>query len=188
MIPKYKIDVWEKRARKKYSDTNEVYRHLPKGMLANLYHKMEHRNVEKGYGSLPFSSYDFREWAYSEEKFLYIFDIWSKSGYKKEFKPSVDRTNPFIGYRFENMTWMFWEDNKIKSHGEVGAKKQKAIIMLRDGKRVGSFKSIKDAQFFLGMKSNGNISECLSGRRNNVFGYQFIYETPELLEADHDRA
>ena len=85
------------------------------------------------------------------------------------------------------MTWMFWEDNKIKSHGEVGAKKQKAIIMLRDGKRVGSFKSIKDAQFFLGMKSNGNISECLSGRRNNVFGYQFIYETPELLEADHDR-
>lgn len=100
MIPKYKIDVWEKRARKKYSDTNEVYRHLPKGMLANLYHKMEHRNVEKGYGSLPFSLYDFREWAYSEEKFLYIFDIWSKSGYKKEFKPSVDRTNPFIGYQF----------------------------------------------------------------------------------------
>lgn len=62
-----------------------------------------------------------------------------------------------------------------------------SYIMLRDGKRVGSFKSIKDAQFFLGMKSNGNISECLSGRRNNVFGYQFIYETPELLEADHDR-
>lgn len=184
MIPKFRA--WENSAKQTFSGSTEVYRHLPKGMLANLYHKMAARNKKNGFGNLPFSLNQFRKWAYSQEKFFYLFDVWAQSGYKKDFKPSVDRTNPYLGYSFDNMTWMFWEDNKIKSYKEVGSKKRKVIVMLKDGIKIGIFKSVKDAQFFLEMKSNGNISECLAGRRNNVFGYQFVYENPELMEADND--
>ena len=77
---------------------------------------------------------------------------------------------------------MFWEDNKKKSYLEVADKNKKPILMLKDGVAIGKFKSIKDAQYFLNMKSNGNISECLAGRRNKVFGYSFIFENTGLLE------
>ena len=43
---------------------------------------------------------------------------------------------------------------------------------------------LTDAKYFLGMKSNGNISECLKGNRSNVKGYTFKFEHPHLLEED----
>lgn len=178
-----KFRAWDKVSNATFEDSTERYRHMPKGMLTNLYHKMKTRNIKNGFGKLPFSLDEFQKWSINSEKFFYLFDTWVNSGYQKRYKPSVDRTNPNIGYEFNNMSWMFWEDNKKKSYLEVALKKQKPIVMVKNGEVVGKFRSIKDAQFFLSMKSNGNISECLAGRRKNVYGYSFVYENPELLES-----
>ncbi|AJD83116.1 hypothetical protein [Streptococcus phage Str-PAP-1] len=70
-------------------------------------------------------------------------------------------------------------DKEVVAVSKKADKNKKPILMLKDGK----FKSIKDAQYFLNMKSNGNISECLAGRRNKVFGYSFIYQNSDLLES-----
>lgn len=180
MIPKYRA--WEQVARNSFKNTTEIYRHLPKGMLTNLYHKMSDRNIKNGFGVIPFTLDMFQQWAISDDKFIYIFDVWVKSNYDKNLKPSVDRTDHYKGYNFDNMTWMFWEDNKKKSFREVGDKKQKPILMLKNNEVVGRFKSVDDARYFLNMKSNGNISMCLAGKRNSVKGYRFIYVNPELLE------
>ncbi|MBS8071114.1 hypothetical protein F6P74_06175 [Streptococcus suis] len=177
---------WERIAKESFCNPTEVYRHLPKGMLTNLYHKMSDRNIRNGFGSIPFTLDEFQTWAMSESKFIYIFDVWVNSRYDKNFKPSVDRTNPYKGYDFSNMSWMFWEDNKKKSYREVGDKKQRPILMLKNNIIIGRFKSVDDARYFLNMKSNGNISMCLAGRRKSVKGYQFIYENPELMEVNND--
>lgn len=185
-IPKFRS--WEKKARATFYGSTEVYRHLPKGMLTNLYHKMSTRNKASNFGELPFTLEEFQKWGLSDFKFNQLFNAWVESDYDHNLKPTVDRTNPRKGYSFSNMSWMFWEDNKKKGYLEVANKKHKPIAMFKDGVLVGKFKSIKDAQFFLGMKSNGNISECLSGRRNVVKGYNFkyIHENPELVEVENE--
>lgn len=180
MVPKYRA--WDERARKAFSNTTEIYRHKPKGMLTNLYHKMNHRNKKNGYGKLPFTLDEFKDWAFSSDEFLYLFDVWVQSGYSKKFKPSVDRKNPYKGYQFDNMQWMFWYNNYQKGINEVATKKRKPILMYKEGAYLGKFKSIEDAREFLGMKSNGDIVMVLQGKRDKVKGYTFIYDNPELLE------
>ena len=60
MIPRYRV--WDKKAEETFTNSTEVYRHKPKGMLTNLYHKMNQRNIKNGYGSLSFTLNDFRSW------------------------------------------------------------------------------------------------------------------------------
>ncbi|MEQ7028366.1 hypothetical protein [Enterococcus gallinarum] len=180
MVPKFRC--WDEIARETFSNTTEIYRHKPKGMLTNLYHKMNHRNKKNGYGDLAFTLNDFKDWAFKSEEFLYLFDVWVQSGYSKKFKPSVDRKNPYKGYQFDNMQWMFWFNNYQKGINEVAKKKRKPILMYKEGMYLGKFKSIEDAREFLGMKSNGDIVMVLQGKRDKVKGYTFIYENPELLE------
>ena len=102
--------------------------------------------------------------------------------YSEAEKPSVDRINPLVGYEFDNMQWLSWNENYYKGISEVAKKKEKPVFMYKDGIYIGKFKSISDAQYFLGMKSNGNISSVLSGKRNSTHGYYFEYTNPELLE------
>lgn len=180
MIPKFRA--WDKKAEETFANSTEVYRHKPKGMLTNLYHKMNQRNIKNGYGRLSFTLNDFRSWAYTSEEFLYLFDVWVQSGYSKKFKPSVDRKNPYKGYTFNNMQWMFWYNNYQKGIHEVSEKKRKPVLMYKDGEYLGKFKSIEDAKEFLGMKSNGDIVMVLQGKRKKVKGYTFVYENSELLE------
>ena len=59
MIPKFRA--WENSAKQTFSGSTEVYRHLPKGMLTNLYHKMAARNKKNSFGNLPFSLNQFRK-------------------------------------------------------------------------------------------------------------------------------
>lgn len=82
------------------------------------------------------------------------------------------------------MQWLSWSENYYKGITEVAKKKEKPILMYKDGVLLGKFRSLKEAQYFLGMSSNGNISENLKGRRTTVkgFNFKYIHEQPELLE------
>ena len=80
------------------------------------------------------------------------------------------------------MQWLSWNENYLKGIDEVSEKKHKPIIMLKNGVEIGKFKSVKDAQYFLGLKSNSDITLVLQGKRKAVKGYAFRFENPELLE------
>jgi len=167
-----------------WDNPTEKYRHTPKGMVTNLYQKLKDRSTAKGYGSLTFSLNDFKLWALNSDEFKRLFEIWEFDNYSKNAKPSVDRINPMKGYVFDNMQWLSWNENYYKGIAEVADKKKKPVEMYKDGQLLGIFKSVQDAQFFLGLKSNGDISDNLRGKRKTVKGYSFRYkfENPELLE------
>lgn len=122
----------------------------------------------------------------NNSEFLRLFNLWVADDYSKKSKPSVDRINPYRGYEFNNMQWLSWNENYLKGIAEVSEKKHKPILMMKNGVEIGKFKSVKDAQYFLGLKSNGDISDNLRGKRKTVKGYSFRYkfENPELLEVD----
>lgn len=80
------------------------------------------------------------------------------------------------------MQWLSWNENYLKGIAEVSEKKHKPILMLKNGVEIGKFNSVKDAQYFLGLKSNGDITLVLQGKRNTVKGYAFKFEDKQLLE------
>jgi len=167
-----------------WSNSTEKFRHTESGLLTNLYQKLRIRNKEKGYGELPFSLEEFKDWSIKDDNFHRLFKIWCFDDYSKESKPSVDRINPIIGYKFDNMQWLSWNENYYKGIAEVACKKEKPILMYKGKDVVGKFRSLKDAQYFLSMSSNGNISANLKGHRKTVKGYNFeyLYSDKELVE------
>ncbi|RXT17764.1 hypothetical protein BVJ53_14175 [Lacticaseibacillus chiayiensis] len=182
MKQEIKFRAWRDISNSKFENATEVYRHTPKGMLTNLFQKLSSRNELKGYGTLSFTLGDFQTWAMNNSEFLRLFNLWVADDYSKKSKPSVDRINPYKGYEFSNMQWLSWNENYLKGVAEVSEKKHKPIIMLKNGVEIGKFKSVKDAQYFLGLKSNGDITLVLQGKRNTVNGYAFRFEDKQLLE------
>lgn len=182
-----KFREWEEKAKAKFDNATSVYRHMPVGMLTNLFQKLSSRNKLKGYGTLPFTLGEFQTWAMNNHEFLRLFNLWVADDYSKKSKPSVDRVNPYRGYEFRNMQWLSWNENYLKGIAEVSEKKHKPVVMLKGDVEVGKFKSVKDAQYFLGLKSNGDITMVLQGKRSTVKGYSFIYENEEMMEvAEHE--
>jgi len=184
MENKHRFEKIDEKASKKFKTSNEVYRHKATGLLTNLYQKLKTRNVKNGYGELNFSLMQFKNWSANDPRFFRLFRAWVCDDYSKEFKPSIDRINPYLGYSFENMQWLTWNENYIKGINEVISKKKKPIIMTKGAAIIGKFRSIKDAQYFLNLSSNGDISRALLNNNRTVNGYGFKYENPELLEAD----
>ncbi|WP_455390123.1 hypothetical protein [Lactiplantibacillus pentosus] len=172
------------KANERFKTANEVYRHKATGLLTNLYQKLKVRNTKRGYGDLNFDLAQFKDWSANEPRFLRLFRIWVFDDYSKDFKPSVDRINPHLGYSFKNMQWLTWKENYIKGINEGSSKKKKPIIMTKEGIVIGRFKSIQDAQYFLNLSSNGDISRALLNSNRTVNEYGFKYDNPELLEED----
>lgn len=164
-------------------EITQKFRHTKRGVLTNLYHAMKARSEQKGYGEIPFDLAAFHKWADDDDDFHRLFAIWEFDNFSKQSKPSVDRIDPNVGYEFSNMQWLSWNENYFKGIQEVASKKTKPVNMLKNGEIVGTFKSVDDARIFLGMKSNGNISENLRGKRKTVKGYTFeyVHQNPELL-------
>lgn len=177
-----KSRAWRDISNSKFENATEVYRHTPKGMLTNLFQSLSRRNEKKGYGKVDFNLDAFQRWAMNNHDFLRLFNLWVADNYSKKSKPSVDRINPYKGYEFNNMQWLSWNENYLKGIAEVSEKKHKPILMLKNGVEIGKFKSVKDAQYFLGLKSNGDITLVLQGKRNTVKGYAFRFEDKQLLE------
>lgn len=140
------------------------YRRTPKGVLTNIYQHMKARNIEKGYGNIPFTLKEFHCKYLSDEEYLRLCNLWEKSGYGYYTKPSFDRIDNQSGYRLDNLRVMTWGRNRKKGNGEVALKNQKPVIMYNlrgDLEKV--FPSVKSAAIFMGMNQS-LVSSCCEGR------------------------
>lgn len=113
-------------------------------------------------------------------KFDRIFKEWERSGYRKEFKPSIDRISNKRGYEKDNVQWLTWAENRYKQTMERRCRKGRVFQMHGD-KIVKIFKSQRDAAIKTGL-AQGNLSACLTGSRATCGGYRWKYENPELLK------
>ncbi len=149
------------------------YRKTKKGVVTNLYHNMKSRNC------IDFDIAFLHKFS-NCKKFNRIFKGWVKSGYKKEFKPSIDRISNKKGYTKENIQWLTWSENRYKQSMERRCRKGKVFQMQGD-KVIKIHRSQRQAVIDTGI-SQGNISGCLNGKRRTAGGYNWKYENPELLE------
>lgn len=164
-------------------ENTQRFRETPKGVLTNMYHKMKSRR------EVEFTLKEFHDRFLGDRKFNRIFSEWIKSGKSKLKKPSLDRISNKKGYTVENTHMITWAENRHKQAMERRSRKG-CVIQYLHGKEVSRFKSQKEAVLKTGI-SQGNMSECLNGKRPHCEGFTFkyesevignIYENPELLK------
>ena len=80
----------------------QKYRKTKKGVLTNMYQHMKNRH------KISFSLKEFQDRFISDKKFIRIYNEWVKSGYDKQFKPSLDRIDNKKEYTQENTQMMSW--------------------------------------------------------------------------------
>jgi hypothetical protein len=125
------------------------------------------------------------EWLHEfalSKRFDRLFNEWVKSGYRKEFKPSIDRILNKKGYLKLNVQWLTWSENRYKQTMERRCRKGKVIQMQGD-KVVKVHRSQRQAVIDTGI-SQSNISACLNGRRFTASGYNWVYQHPELIKGE----
>ena len=147
----------------------QKFRETPKGVLTNTYHKMKsRRNVE-------FSLSDFHDRFLNDKKFIRLYNEWLKSGKDKMKKPSLDRISNKKGYTVENTQMLSWAENRHKQVMERRSRKG-CVIQYLNGNQVAKYKSQREAVLKTGI-SQGNMSECLNGKRKHCEGFTFRYES-----------
>lgn len=153
----------------------EKYRRTKKGILTNIYSHQKSR--KKVYYSLRELHARFM----IEPKFNRLFIEWIKSGWDKQFKPTIDRINYKEPYTMRNVHSLSWSDNRYKQRMELKDTRAEEVFMIKGDRIVNVFSSQRHAVNATGLNQSG-ISMCLTGIRNYCGGYKWSYENPELIK------
>lgn len=154
---------------------NRRYRKTAKGLITNLYHKIKERNNSRSSNPLPFNISEFRAWVLSNPKFDGLYKYWVKSGYKHDFRPSVDRINCLEGYHFSNMQIITAKENRVKGEREKLILWGKVVYQSTlDGRDIAVYQSIKEAWLKTGISRN-NISSVCNGKRKYAGGFKWHF-------------
>ena len=135
------------------------------GIMANQIESCKAR----GYTPPLYSFDELEAWLFSQPVFHSIYDAWVVSGYKKGFKPSVDRINDYISYRLDNIQIVNWFDNNQKNYTDrMSGKNNKqslAVDMLDlDNIFIERFHSVSEAA----RKVNGIPSNIIGAINKRV--------------------
>ena len=161
-------------------NNTKKYRKTKKGVLTNIYnHCKNRRNVN-------FSLEQFQEKYINNIVFTRLYNEWIKHNCNIQYKPTIDRINCFKDYSFDNIHWLSWKENRYKQRMELKRIRARKIVMIKNNVIIEEFDSQREAVIKTGL-SQGNISNCLNGKRKFCGGYEWkykdnIYENPELLE------
>jgi hypothetical protein len=61
---------------------------------------------------------DFVERSLADPEFNRLFNLWEERGFLKGESPSFDRVNPLLGYSWDNVQWVTWDENRFKGTTE----------------------------------------------------------------------
>lgn len=156
----------------------QKYRRTKKGVLTNMYHHMKSRH------KVDFTLKQFHEMYLEDITFNNLMYQWKKLGHLPYYKPSLDRVNPKKHYSKDNIKMITWGQNRLKqsTHDhKLGLKPP--VLQIKNGKVVHRHQSQKHAVETLGC-SQGTLSMVLNGKKKSLYGYTFVYESPELLEEE----
>ena len=159
----------------KFRNPTERYRHTPKGVLTNCYHKQVERCKKYGRDLPGYSLKDFQERFLHDYQFLLLFQRWQESGFDTKLKPSFDRIDATRSYTFGNICVMTWAENRKKGDFEKSSIYTTPVYMYSlDGKILKEFESTKDAVMATGFNQS-LITGCCRGKYKQTHGVTFRY-------------
>lgn len=123
-----------------------------------------------------YSREELKEWLCNQEDFQFLYWQWAINGFDTNLKPSIDRINPNIGYRLDNLQLITNKENRTKNYYEMrmgfNNRVSKKVIRVEDNKE---FNSLRIASRETGIHCS-SISECCTGKRKTAGGFTWRYK------------
>lgn len=151
------------------------------GIVKMIYAQQIRSSRHRGHNLPDYTLEELMNWIYSQPNWEYLYKNWVESGYDKWLKPSIDRLEDSIGYRFSNIRLTTWKENNEKSHADMISCKTphpntKKITQLDlKGNFIRNFNSISEASRET-KTQNSNIFKVCTGKRNSAGGFKWKYK------------
>ena len=154
-------------------------RRSPDGFVKILYQTHINNSIKRGMPPPTYTKIDFIEWVNNNTKFNELFKKWVDSGYINYNVPSIDRIDDYIGYTFDNIQVLSWEDNWKKGNSDrflgINTKNSKEVIQYtKEGVEINRFSGARLAGRELGLHGN-SIASCCRGALKTTGGFVFKY-------------
>lgn len=160
---------------------SRVWEKSKKGVLYSIFKCQEKASTQRGHPPPQYSFDEFKAWAMGQDIFHVLYENWVNSGHKKDLKPSADRVDDYIGYRFDNIRIVMWIEN-LKNYREdvkngINTKDCKSIVELTmDGDFIKEHYSISSAGRLNNLDPSG-IVKCCKGKVKFCGNSKWIYKT-----------
>lgn len=141
-----------------------------RGLASNIYGNQVNHSKSRGHTPPEYSSKEFIDFIVSKHKFKYLYEIWVKSGYLKDFVPSVDRIDNSKGYSFDNIRITSW---KINNRNGRDDSKKEVLKLTQDG--YVEYPSVREAAIANGICETA-ISKACNGKLKTASGHKWIFK------------
>jgi len=143
-----------------------------RGVIFHIYSGQRERNKKK-FGCEPeYTRSEFYDYCMLDPGFNVLFSEWVKSGYKKMKRPSIDRIDNAIGYSFDNIQVMTWQENYDKEQSSRSNKR--AVLQYNlDGIFIREFESAKEVKK---VHPYARVSDVCKGKRKSTYGFVYKYK------------
>lgn len=157
-----------------------AYNRTKEGLIKKIFQRHIDRSRILGYDIVDYDLEWFTKWITTKNDFNQMYLDWKLSGYKKDWKPSVDRIDDYKGYLKSNIQLMTWKANKDKYYADVKSgtnnKKSKTIVQYDlDGTYLNEYHSAKEAERQTKVH-NAHIGKCCRGVYKQSGGFIWRYK------------
>ena len=123
---------------------------------------------------------ELRKWIYSQPIFEELYNNWITSGYKKEFKPSIDRLNDYKTYSLNNIQLTTWQKNVRRYYSDrmngINNKQNRAVLQFDLNETfIKEFYSMKQAERDTGVNNHSIWKNCTK-RLKTAGGFIWKYK------------
>ena len=143
----------------------------------SIYRQQVHSSKIRGHQPPTYTIDEIVNKYINNKKYIKLHKAWVASNYDRWLAPSLDRINNDLGYSFDNIELMTWEQNH--ANGDRDQKLGKLVCgnthvgvsqYTKEGVFIQSFISQHEASRATGV-SNKRISDCLNGRLKSTGGF-----------------
>ena len=162
------------------------YSKTKNGLLTQIYTDQRKASKKRKHSLPLYTKQELKEWMFSQDIFHKLYDEWFNSGFAKSLVPSCDRIDNSIGYSFDNIRIVTWQENERQGNIDMrnniikhGTRPQRTVIgtHITTGETI-EFHSLMEAERQTGI-SNSNISKCCNDKyptRKISNGYFWKYK------------
>ncbi len=145
------------------------------GVVVRIYKNQKVNSKTRHHHPPKYSCMELEEWMFSQKKFHLIFNNWKRLGYQKDYRPSIDRKNDYLGYTMDNIRITIHLKNVLRGHkdrknGRNNKQNKEVLQYSKDMDVVGVFHSIHEASRKTGVTFQ-NISKVCNKERLKSGGY-----------------
>lgn len=151
-------------------EKDSAYRKTIPGLISNIYGHQKEASNRRGHSKPQYSKSELSEWILSHHNFQSLYDNWVASDYDKNLSPSVDRLDDRIGYNFNNIQLITFEENNSKPKPLIY---KQVFQYSKELNFIATYASVKLASVHTGIRSQNISRYCLGHRNHKHFIFSF---------------